>query len=756
MPKAIITQIKASGAVVKLIGPAEEQDAWLPGHEMYADFHLHQDFRERAQDLLGKEIEVVELGSAFGQRQKLVSHVRVANDPWNAVASWKDGEIKVMEVTAVTKGRAIGLIRPGIRAEVDLEGLEDLLPSSWGNFARPIIGDEVAGFFCLRNADAEKRVVVLDVSGYVRSPVALADAVASVDTAAAIEAVAPAEHLLEFDSSLHQDPPVEDINRILFVDDDKCLLTAISKFLTSMGCTVVACGTEEEATSAIRNREEDFDLAVIDVELRDRSKLEGLHVAQTFRDEQPNCPIVIVTGLDLDRKSPSLTNATFPVSKVITKPFGYEELHQALASVGEQPRPLLDMLPGGPRSHAEQACDLGHPGEYDEIQCLVNVLRQTIRAEAVVLFSVHPVSYTVQMVAKSDPESLFRSVKPRVGESPLADVAIKQQTVQAKDAKARGEHRRHRFLQEAYGYRSCVGVPVKLGLGATHGYALFAFHRHPSSFDASHKWEVEGVATQMGYLLRIAFLTEELRQVKSFAMMGQVYGSMAHDLSNALSFDITVRNLTNSLADGQGIDNPDVAGALNNLERNATRAASIVRTFRDMARGTLAESTEFPIAQELAAIAQRFSAEAQNYSVEVRMLPYTEPECFTKMRRSGFEQVLYNLLLNAAQQIHRLDTLRPSCREIAIELRYRTEANDEQWADIFVHDNGPGIHKRDFKRVFDMHYTTKRDGCGMGLDIARTIVEDVRLNGQQGGIRIRRSILLVGTTIEVNIPVRRA
>ena len=55
-------------------------------------------------------------------------------------------------------------------------------------------------------------------------------------------------------------------------------------------------------------------------------------------------------------------------------------------------------------------------------------------------------------------------------------------------------------------------------------------------------------------------------------------------------------------------------------------------------------------------------------------------------------------------------------------LELRLEALPEH-AEVLITDNGPGIPENLRQRIFDMHFTTKTSGTGIGLYVARSIVE---------------------------------
>lgn len=65
-----------------------------------------------------------------------------------------------------------------------------------------------------------------------------------------------------------------------------------------------------------------------------------------------------------------------------------------------------------------------------------------------------------------------------------------------------------------------------------------------------------------------------------------------------------------------------------------------------------------------------------------------------------------------------------------------------------IRDSGSGIVAQHLKRVFDPGYTTKSRGWGLGLSLAKRIVEDYH----QGQIRVAKTVLGEGTTFEIILP----
>jgi len=114
------------------------------------------------------------------------------------------------------------------------------------------------------------------------------------------------------------------------------------------------------------------------------------------------------------------------------------------------------------------------------------------------------------------------------------------------------------------------------------------------------------------------------------------------------------------------------------------------------------------------------------------------------MNNLEIEQVLLNIIKNAAQALAE----RPSGSMSQITIRTRLA---DQYAQIEVEDNGPGMSEEIRKRIFDPFFTTREIGVGtgLGLSVAYALV----VNNHRGIISVD-SELDRGTTFTLSLPFR--
>lgn len=114
-------------------------------------------------------------------------------------------------------------------------------------------------------------------------------------------------------------------------------------------------------------------------------------------------------------------------------------------------------------------------------------------------------------------------------------------------------------------------------------------------------------------------------------------------------------------------------------------------------------------------------------------LDLPEEKILVNMNGQLYSWTIENLVRNA------IDAMKGK-GELEIKLK-----EDSKNVHIFVSDTGKGIPKSKYKQVFEPGYTTKKRGWGLGLSLARRIIEKYH----RGRIRVLKSEINKGTTIEI-------
>ena len=170
---------------------------------------------------------------------------------------------------------------------------------------------------------------------------------------------------------------------------------------------------------------------------------------------------------------------------------------------------------------------------------------------------------------------------------------------------------------------------------------------------------------------------------------------------------------------------PEMDKDVKRLERIAERFSKI---------GSLPEPKEGSMNEVLEHVIDYMERRTSNKVEMVRRFP--DHAVIVMMNASLFEWVIENLCKNA------VDAMEGNGR-IILTL---DEVGDRVLID--VSDNGKGIRKKDIKNIFTPGFTTKQRGWGLGLSLARRIVEDYH----KGRIFVKSSELGKGTTFRIELP----
>jgi signal transduction histidine kinase len=256
--------------------------------------------------------------------------------------------------------------------------------------------------------------------------------------------------------------------------------------------------------------------------------------------------------------------------------------------------------------------------------------------------------------------------------------------------------------------------------GKSIGFTLSMVH--------SETGEPSGAAMFFKDLTPIEHKEEQERLKDRLAALGQMAASMAHEIRNPLaSIEVSCNLLERRLA-----AEPGCRDLLTKVKADVKRLNgsidSCLRYVRPLAL-SLVRCELIPLLEECIGVAL---GRGPGPGIEIKRR-YTAQQTAFLMDRELMRQVFVNLILNALQAVGESGriTVSAECIEApgAASIPYRpSEGRGDPWGDVQrfavvrVSDSGPGITDEDRDRIFHPFFTTKRDGSGVGLAVAKKIV----------------------------------
>ncbi len=185
---------------------------------------------------------------------------------------------------------------------------------------------------------------------------------------------------------------------------------------------------------------------------------------------------------------------------------------------------------------------------------------------------------------------------------------------------------------------------------------------------------------------------------------------IAHEIKNPLTpMKLSIQYLQRAIDEG----NPNIEQlakkVAKTLEEQIENLSSIATAFSSFAKMPKAQNEIINLNELLKSISDLFANE-ENVTVSYTTdseLPYVFAD------KNQLVSVFNNLVKNAVQSI-------PEHRKGFIDIHIKEE---DSWVVVSVSDNGNGIPKENYDKVFVPNFTTKSSGTGLGLAIAKQIIE---------------------------------
>jgi PAS domain S-box-containing protein len=298
----------------------------------------------------------------------------------------------------------------------------------------------------------------------------------------------------------------------------------------------------------------------------------------------------------------------------------------------------------------------------------------------------------------------------------------------------------------------------------------------------------EGVA--IGAVIEVQDLTEskraeearreaqaQLAHVTRVATLGELAGSIAHEVNQPLTAVINNADACLALLPGEISKLDDLREALSDIISDADRASAVLARIRGLIKKSPPQKSRLDLNETIGGVIALARGELDRNKVLLRTklandLPLIMGD------RIQLQQVMLNLIINS---IEAMSAVSEGTRELWVSLEKVAAAPGESEQDglglnnfasadtgdlevergtsnakrrmpnacilVSVADSGPGLDLNNVDCLFDAFYTTKAQGLGMGLSISRSIIE------AHGGRLWARANVPKGALFQFTLPI---
>ncbi|MGH7309470.1 MAG: sensor histidine kinase, partial [Candidatus Rokuibacteriota bacterium] len=208
---------------------------------------------------------------------------------------------------------------------------------------------------------------------------------------------------------------------------------------------------------------------------------------------------------------------------------------------------------------------------------------------------------------------------------------------------------------------------------------------------------------------------QELAHFTRVSTMGELTASLAHELNQPLTGILANAQAARRFLDASPPDLGEVQEILGDIIEDDKRAAEVIQRLRDFLRKGESQQLPLDLNAVIGDVAKLVSSDAVIRNVTLTLV--LDPDLpIVIADRVQLQQVILNLLINGMEAMgDNAGGERP--------LVVRTECTEAQEVHVSVRDAGPGLRDGTQEIIFEPFYTTKPAGMGMGLAIARSIIE---------------------------------
>jgi len=486
--------------------------------------------------------------------------------------------------------------------------------------------------------------------------------------------------------------------RLLVVDDDAAILEVLEMRLAAMGFDVTATSDPYRALAVLDT--DRFDVALIDLRM---DPMDGIALMEAVHARQPRLPVLIMTAHGtIETAVEAVQRGAFDY---LTKPFVRDELRAKIARALATRRWARDR---------ERLLALGETlassGVMERVlDAVAQAAVETIEAERCVVFQLQQGALLPMASAGSPPPSWPA-------------------------------------LESAASAAMDKGIPITMpgGEGTSIVAAPLVVHRGPAGalvIETAARVEptdddLELLALFSSQAAVAIRNTHELERLRSGALsaLGRMATQVAHELKNPLAgLRLYARHLEQRLTrngDGEG---SELAQKITSTVDHLAAVVSEITAFGRPPELHRTATALHPLLDECLSFAQ-----ARCETTDIEVFRVYDPACPAAMLDAReLRKAFLNLVLNG------LESLAPGGR-LTVTTGWAPESRT---VTVAIEDNGSGMSEDTVSRMFDLFFTTKTQGTGLGMAVVRSVVD------LHGGSLDVRSAPGQGTRVTVRLPV---
>jgi signal transduction histidine kinase len=205
-----------------------------------------------------------------------------------------------------------------------------------------------------------------------------------------------------------------------------------------------------------------------------------------------------------------------------------------------------------------------------------------------------------------------------------------------------------------------------------------------------------------------------LAHVSRLAVAGELTAAIAHEINQPLGAAQMNADTAELILQGGGDRRDDLLRLVGGIRNDTLRAAEVIKRLRTLLARHEARRQPLDLNAVLTDVEVFLRPELKRRNMALALRPAATPARILG-DETQIQQVLINLIMNAMDASADAPADR---RTISVQVEFAAGTYS-----ISVKDRGSGIKDGDLSKLFDSFFSTKRTGMGLGLSIARTIVE---------------------------------